>query len=84
MMIRNPTTAEGTTVYEFEKQGYIFVIKNFTEGDIYVGPEGSEKTGGILIPAGTAQVITMGKTDKIQIIAESASDKGVEVQCIRY
>ena len=67
-------------------------MKNFTDGDIYAAlKEGATKEESILIPAGCAQIVLENefdmfstRTNKIQIIAESASDKGVEVQCIRY
>ena len=90
-IIRNPTAA-GTTMFEFDVEGHRFLVKNFTDGDVYASlKEGATKEESALIPAGTAQVLVKNEfdmfnaiTNKVQIIADSASDKGVEVQCIRY
>lgn len=91
-IIRNPTTAGGTLIYEFDVLGYRFIVKNFTDGDVYASlKEGATKDESILIPAGCAQVLlenelaTYGSAvSTVQIIADAASEKGVEVQCIRY
>lgn len=84
MFVRATTEQDGTMVCNFEQKGYIFLVKNFTAGDIYVGLEGCEKEESILIPSETAQTIAIGPTQKIQVITDAASEKGVEIQCIRY
>lgn len=61
-----------------------YLIKNFTDGDIYVGfVSGREKMS--LIPAETAQVFsgTMLEGNILYILPTETSDKGVEVQCLR-
>lgn len=90
-IIRNPTVA-GTMMFEFDVKGYRFLVKNFTDGDVYASlKEGATKEESALIPAGAAQVLVKNEfdpfnaiTNKVQIIADTASGKGVEVQCIRY
>lgn len=91
-LIRNPTTAQGTIIFRFDTAGYEFLVKNFTDGDVYASlREGATKENSVLIPAGCAQVLLINihtsndsGSSAVQIIAKSASDKGVEVQCIRY
>lgn len=91
-IIRNPTTAQGTIIFEFDTTGYEFLVKNFTDGDVYASPrEGATKENSVLIPAGCAQVLLINihtsndsGSSVVQIIADAASEKGVEVQCIRY
>lgn len=91
-IIRNPTTADGTVTYNFDVAGYRFLIKNFTDGDIYAALKtGATKAESALIPSGCAQILVANdfdkyaeRTDTVQVIADTASDKGVEVQCIRY
>lgn len=61
-----------------------YLIKNFTDGDIYVGFV-SDREKMSLIPAETAQVFsgTMLEGNILYILPTETSDKGVEVQCLR-
>lgn len=90
--IRNPAQADQAILFNFDTICYRFLVKNLTEGDIYVAPvAGAEKTDSLLIPAGCAQVLCVNERDTwhdassvVQVIADETSEKGVEIQCIRY
>ena len=62
-----------------------YLIKNFTDGDIYAGFVSDDKEKMSLIPAETAQVFsgTMLEGNILYILPTETSDKGVEVQCLR-
>ena len=54
-VIRQPT-AEATLIFEFETASSEFLVKNFTDGDIYASLErDATKEQSVLIPAQTAQ-----------------------------
>lgn len=84
MLRRMPSYAGEFAEWVFPAKGYIWLVKNFTDGDIYVGLTDFDKDKSVLIPPGTAQVVSLGRTDVLQIYTETASDKGVEVQCLRW
>lgn len=86
-VFRSSTTAEQEIVFEFPDNGIEFLIKNFTNSDIFVaGRQGTEKSDRILIPANSWQIITPFPylyTNTISVIATETSEKGVEVQCLK-
>ena len=83
---------QGQTIFAFDVSGFEYLVKNFSDSDIYVAlEEGATEADSILIPSGCAQVLRVNKGSvsykehgKVQIIADTASDKGVEIQCIRW
>lgn len=90
-LIRCPVVGGQIMVAKFDVKGYRFLVKNHTDGDVYVSMyEGSAKNASILIPTQCAQIISANDgtchatTDTIQIIPDKDSDKGVEVQCLRW
>jgi trans-2-enoyl-CoA reductase len=72
-------------------KGSKFLVKNFTDGDIKVAFDSEDETG-ILIPGNAAQVCIIGESsgyglyvrDTVYVTAEASSEKGVEVQCLRW
>lgn len=88
--IRAATTSEQALVLEFVYEGKEFLVKNFTEGDVYVAlKEGATKEESALIPAQTAQTVIRNKnyyagSNIVQIIPTATSEKGVEVQCLKW
>lgn len=86
---RKPTTAETKIEFQFNVMGLEFLVKNFTDSDIYVGFE-DEKEKMVLIPAETAQVVASvtptghDRYDTVYVIPTAVSEKGVEVQCLRW
>lgn len=86
-VFRSSTTAEQEIVFEFPDTGIDFLIKNFTNSDIFVaGRKGTEKEHRILIPANSWQVISPFpylNTNEISVIAMETNEKGVEVQCVK-
>ena len=87
-VIRQPT-AEATLIFEFEVASSEFLIKNLTDGEIYASLErDATKEQSVLIPAQTAQRLQYGsgggKSNLIQIIPTATSEKGVEVQCLKW
>lgn len=91
-LIRKAVTANTPVIFEFEAPGICFLIKNLTEGDIYVAlKSGATKEESALIPRDCAQVLearrgagSVDTTKIVQIIADTSSEKGVEVQCIHW
>lgn len=87
-VFRQSTTAEKEIVFEFETNGIEFLVKNLTDADIFVAcKQGVEKADRILIPANLCQIITPFPTihtGEISIIAVQTSEKGVEVQCLKW
>lgn len=88
---RMTTTADANITFSFDVLGFEFLVKNLTDDDILVclGDTYNEDVS-ILIPAETAQVITVNKkihllvdgTKDITIKPVATSDRGVEVQCL--
>lgn len=91
-LIRKAVTANAPVIFEFEAPGICFLIKNLTEGDIYVAlKSGATKEESALIPRDCAQVLearrgagSVDTTKIVQVIADTSSEKGVEVQCIHW
>lgn len=91
-LIRKAVTANTPVIFEFEAPGICFLIKNLIEGDIYVAlKSGATKEESALIPRDCAQVLearrgagSVDTTKIVQVIADTSSEKGVEVQCIHW
>ena len=85
---RKSTEANTELQFQFDNLGLKFLVKNFTEGDIYVGfLKETGKEDRVLIPENTAQVIsgmTVRGCSTVYILPTETSDKGVEVQCLRW
>ena len=67
--------------------GLRYLVKNFTEDDIYVGfTAGEDKMARALVPAETAQVFEgqMITGSIMYVLPAATSEKGVEVQCLRW
>lgn len=58
MHVFRMATAENTNLkFEFPVEGNKFLVKNFTDGNIYVGlGEGTDKSKMVLIPSKTAEI----------------------------
>lgn len=91
-VIRHPTVSATALAFEFDADGTSFLVSNYTEGDIYVATEaGAAKDESILVPADCARVIncvqeegSRAGTGTIQVIPDATSEKGVEVQCLKW
>lgn len=85
---RKATTANAELKFQFDNTGLEFLVKNFTEDDIYVGfKAGESKEKRILIPAGTAQVVAgmaIRGSDTVYVLPMATHGKGVEVQCLSW
>lgn len=88
---RSPTSANTALVLEFPVVGTRFLVKNLTDNDIYVALKETDNKGDcLLIPADTAQVVQVLEgpyvfgTNVVTIIPEETSEKGVEVQCLKW
>ena len=83
-MQRKAVTANTEYAFKFDVTGREFL----TEGDIYAGFTAGEKNNErLLIPAGTAQVVTgmtIKGSDTIYIFSTVTHGKGVEVQCLSW
>lgn len=88
-VMRQPT-ASTTLIFEFEVAASEFLIKNLTDGEIYASLErDATKEQSVLIPAQTVQRLQYGsygggKSNIVQIIPTATSEKGVEVQCLKW
>lgn len=88
-VMRQPTVS-ATLIFDFEVAASEFLIKNLTDGEIYASLErDATKEQSVLIPAQTAQVLQYGsygggKSNLVQIIPTATSEKGVEVQCLKW
>lgn len=94
--IRQNIVAEKKTIFKFDKLAYQFLVKNLTEGAIYVNLINEEdeindinKENSIIIPSETAQLLTVNKSksnenraDKVLIIADITGE--VEVQLLEW
>ena len=89
---RQSTTANMPIKMEFDVPGTEYLVKNFTDGDIYVAlKEESDKSKCVLIPSECSQIVIAGDESYVSsdgkgivtIIPEMASEKGVEVQCLK-
>lgn len=90
-VIRQKTTQGGKLIFNFSVKGSKFLVKNFTEGYIKVAFDEEDKAD-ILIPGNAAQICVISENsgyesyarDTVYVIAEQESEKGVEVQCLRW
>lgn len=95
--MRQPTVAGTPIKMEFDVAGIEFLVKNLTDGDIYVAMGDIDTTdltvakeACVLIPEGTAQVLTayngiyLCTEETVTIIPDTTSEKGVEVQCLKW
>ena len=90
LQVKRQATVAGQQIQvTFSEKGNKILVKNFTDGDIYVGLEpGKQNT--VKIPALYFQVIMIGEDlianktniDTIYIIPDETSDKGIEVQML--
>ena len=91
-LIRKAVTANTPVTFEFDVPGIRFLVKNLSGGDIYAAlKEGAAKEESALIPADCAQILearrgagSVDTTKIVQVIADTSSEKGVEVQCIHW
>lgn len=92
-IVRKSVTANTPTTFNFDVSGIRFLVKNFTDGDIFVAlKSGAVKEESALIPTNCAQILearlsTSGSVDTtktVQVIADTSSQKGVEVQCLLW
>ncbi len=90
---RQATSANTPIKLEFDVAGIEYLVKNFTQGDIYVAlEETSNKNDCLLIPVECAQVITARADTNylstmkgiMTIIPEETDERGVEVQCLKW
>lgn len=84
---RKPTIADTELEFSLSLQGLCYLVKNFTEDDIYIGfVAGEGKTTRALVPAETAQVFEgqMITGSIMYVLPLATSEKGVEVQCLRW
>lgn len=90
-IVRKPVAANTPTTFNFDVSGIRFLVKNFTDGDIFVAlKSGAMKEESVLIPANCAQILearlvisgSVDTTKIVQVIADTSSQKGVEVQCL--
>lgn len=84
---RKPTIADTELEFSLSLQGLCYLVKNFTEDDIYIGfVAGEGKTTRALVPAETAQIFEgqMIAGSIMYVLPAATSEKGVEVQCLRW
>lgn len=89
-LIRKECNANEVTKYEFDIMGWDFLVKNFTEGNIYVSLQGDTDTSKMIkIPTLASQVCTINTVadntcdaNCVNVIAESTGE--VEIQMIHY
>lgn len=89
--IRKPVVAGTALKLEFDVTGIKFLVKNLTDGDIYVAlGEAADEADCLLIPAETSQVVVaydgtyIDGDSIITVIPTRTSEKGVEVQCLKW
>lgn len=86
-VLRKPTTADTELEFPLTLRGLRYLVKNFTEDDIYIGfVAGEDKTTRALVPAETAQIFEgqMIAGSIMYVLPAATSEKGVEVQCLRW
>lgn len=93
MHVFRMATAENTNLkFEFPVDGNKFLVKNFTDGNIYVGlGEGTDKSKMVLIPSKTAEIVSNSEryadihTEHIvTVVPDTTSEEGVEVRCLGW
>lgn len=86
-VIRQPT-AEETLIFEFETASSEFLVKNFTDGDVYASLEkDATKEQSVLIPAQTAQRLQYGsygggKSNIVQIIPTVRAERNPSIKSL--
>lgn len=93
-VIRQPTVANTKIVFEFDVRCDRFLASNLTEDDIFIGfHDNAQKEQMLVVPAGCSRVCVVNvrnnwlkenASDKVYIIPTATSEKGVEVQCLRW
>ena len=92
-IIRNTITANEANKFEFDVEGFEFLVKNFTEGDIYVAFENTTDTDEMSkIPSMAGQVCVRNKSkgstgsgnSSNEVYVYSTSSGEVEVQCLMF
>lgn len=91
-LIRQPTVANTKQIYQFDIEGFKFLVKNLTDDDILVAfDENSTEDEMILVPSECAQVIMVHENIELKngsktvaILPKATSEKGVEVQCLLW
>lgn len=90
-VLRKNVTANSTTQFNFANlQGYSFLVKNLTNGDILVCFDEFDENANIKIPAYMSQTITQNvnhtnsnyATDTI--VVKAVEEGEVEVQCLEF
>ena len=91
---RQATVANTPIVMKFDVFANVYLVKNLTDGDIYVSFGGgvASKEKGILIPENCSQIISGLSGSQVQdpargvvtILPMTDSEKGVEVQCLEW
>lgn len=90
-LLRSPTQADTKLAFDFAVAGSEFLVKNFTDGDILVSFDENEENP-ILIPAECSQVCITGQNgtwnpnpvQTVYVLPDATSEKGVEVQCLKW
>ena len=92
-IIRQTITANEANKFEFDVEGFEFLVKNFNEFDIYVAFKNTTTTSEMIkIPAKSGQVCVRNKTQgstssgnsskDVYVYATSSGE--VEVQCLKF
>lgn len=89
-VIRKNITENVIEKFEFDVNGFEFLIKNFGEADIYVSSEATnEKSKMSKIPAKCGEVWLINKnsafdnfSDSVYVLSEGSGE--VEVQCLKF
>lgn len=89
-LIRKNIKASTTEHFEFDVNGFEYLVKNFNDFDIYVSFESTNDTSKMIkIPAETSQICVINKSkaydfysQDVYVYADTAGE--VEIQCIKY
>lgn len=89
--LRLDVTADVITTFDFKKKGYKFLIKNFTDDDIYIGINSTDTKDKMLkLPSDKMQYFEINEdirseygVQKLYVIANTTTSQGVEIQCIK-
>ena len=92
-MLRKDVTADAATEFAFQTACCDFLVKNMTDGDVYVafGDVPDSKDDMLLIPEGTWQRHLCRTADgglasckSVFVIGTGSTGKGVEVECLKW
>lgn len=92
-LVRKNITANEANKFEFEVEGFEFLVKNFTEGDIYVAYENTTDTSKMSkIPSMSGLVFLRNKStgstgsgnSSKEVYVYSDTSGEVEVQCLKF